>query len=54
MQRFKSQVSDQGFLSTYGPIYNQFNVRRHLFSRRTLRTFRSDAVREWKVVTAAV
>ncbi len=54
MQRFKSQASAQRFLSTYGPIYNLFNVQRHLISRRTLRTFRNNAMKEWKVVTAAV
>jgi transposase-like protein len=26
LQRFKSQSSAQRFLSTYGPIYNLFNV----------------------------
>ncbi len=53
MQRFKSQRSAQIFLSTHGPIYNLFNVQRHLISRRTLRTFRNNAMEEWKVVTAA-
>ena len=53
MQRFKSQASAQRFLSTYGPIYNLFNVQRHLISRRTLRIFRNNAMKEWKVVTAA-
>lgn len=53
MQRFKSQRSAQRFLSSYGPIYNLFNVQRHLISRRTLRTFRNQAMVEWKVVTAA-
>ena len=53
MQRFKSQGSAQRFLSTYGPIYNLFNVQRHLISRRTLRIFRNQAMVEWKIVTAA-
>ncbi len=53
MQRFKSQKSAQRFLSTHGPIYNLFNVHRHLISRRTLRTFRNQAMVEWKVATAA-
>ncbi len=53
MQRFKSQGSAQRFLSTHGPIYNLFNVQRHLISRHTLRTFRNNAMKEWKVVTTA-
>jgi len=54
MQRFKSQKSAQRFLSTYGPIYNLFNVHRHLISRRTLRTFRNHAMAEWQTVTTVV
>ena len=53
MQRFKSQGSAQRFLSTYGPIYNLFNVQRHLISRSTLRIFRNQAMAEWKSVTLA-
>ena len=53
MQRFKSQGSAQRFLSTYGPIYNLFNVQRHLISRRTLRIFRNQAMAEWQTVTSA-
>ncbi len=53
MQRFKSQGSAQRFLSTYGPIYNLFNVQRHLISRSTFRTFRNQAMAEWSFVTAA-
>ena len=36
------------------PIYKLFDVQRHLISRRTLRTFRNSAMKEWKVVTAPV
>ena len=54
MQRFKSQKSAQRFLSTHGPIYNLFNVHRHLISRRTLRTFRNQAMAEWQTVTTVV
>ena len=53
MQRFKSQGSAQRFLSTQGPIYNLFNVQRHLISRSTLRTFRDQAMAEWRIVTGA-
>jgi transposase-like protein len=52
MQRFKSQGSAQRFLSTHGPIFNLFNIQRHLISRATLRIFRNQAVEEWKVVSA--
>ncbi len=54
MQRFKSQKSAQRFLSTHGPIYNLFNVHRHLISRRTLRTFRNQAMADWQTVTTVV
>jgi len=54
MQRFKSQKSAQRILSAHGPIYNLFNVHRHLISRRTLRTFRNQAMAEWKIVTTTV
>jgi transposase-like protein len=53
MQRFKSAGSAQRFLSTHAAIYNTFNVRRHLISRRTLRQFRSAAMERWQDVTAA-
>ena len=53
-QRFKSQKSAQQFLSAHGPIYNLFNVHRHLISRRTLRIFRNQAMMEWQTVTTAV
>jgi len=53
MQRFKSQRSAQKFLSTYGPIYNLFNVQRHLITRNTLRIFRNLAMAEWQIVTSA-
>jgi putative transposase len=53
MQRFKSTGSAQRFLSTHAAIYNNFNVQRHLISRRTLRQFRTEAMNRWDVVTAA-
>ena len=53
MQRFKSAGSAQRFLSMHAAIYNNFNVRRHLISRRTLRQFRTEAMKAWQVVTAA-
>jgi hypothetical protein len=53
MQRFKSAKSAQQFLSTHATVYNNFNVHRHLISRRTLRQFRDEAMNVWQTVTAA-
>ena len=52
-QRFKSQGSAQRFLATYAAIYNNFNVRRHLISRCTLRQLRTEAMVTWVAATAA-
>ncbi len=51
MQRFKSTGSAQRFLATHAAVYNTFNVQRHLISRRTLRTFRAEAVAQWHAAT---
>ena len=53
MQRFKSAGSAQRFLSTHAAIYNNFNVQRHLISRRTLLQFRTEAMSRWHAVTVA-
>jgi hypothetical protein len=53
MQRFKSPGSAQRFLSVHTPVYNTFNVQRHLVSRRTLRTFRAEAMAQWRAAIAA-
>jgi transposase-like protein len=53
MQRFKSARSAQRFLSTHAAAYNTFNVQRHLISRKTLRTFRGEAMRTWQTAVAA-
>ncbi|HEX3500892.1 MAG TPA: DDE-type integrase/transposase/recombinase, partial [Stellaceae bacterium] len=53
MQRFKSAGSAQRFLSAHAAVYNSFNVQRHLISRRTLRTFRTEAMVQWEAATAA-
>lgn len=50
-QRFRLQNSAQRFLSTGGPICNLLNAQRHLVSRRTLRTFRNQAMSERSFVT---
>jgi len=53
MQRFKSTGSAQRFLSTHAAVYNTFYVQRHLISRKTLRQFRSGAMRIWQAVATA-
>jgi transposase-like protein len=53
MQRFKSEHSAQRFLETHAAVYNTFYTQPHLISRKTLRTFRSEAMRVWDEATAA-
>ena len=53
MQRFKSAGSAQRFLAVHAAVYNVFNTERHLISRRTLRTFRAEAMATWHAATAA-
>jgi putative transposase len=52
-QRFKSPGSAQRFLSMHAAVHNTFNLQRHLVSRRTLRTFRAEAMQAWQIATAA-
>jgi transposase-like protein len=52
-QRFKSPGSAQRFPSMHAPVHNTFNLQRHLVSRRTLRTFRVEAMQAWQHATAA-
>ena len=52
-QRFRSVRNAQKLLSAHAQIYNIFNHRRHLISRNTLRKFRTQAQKEWSVVTAS-
>ena len=51
MQRFKSPVSAQRFLNLHAAVYNTFNVQRHLITRPTLRTFRGEAMMQWRAAT---
>jgi len=53
LQRFKSPGSAQRFLSAHAAVYNTFNLQRHLISRRTLRTFRTEATDQWNAAVAA-
>ena len=53
LQGFKSPGSAQHFLSIHSAVYNLFNTRRHLVSRKTTRQFRDEAMSEWRRVAAA-
>ena len=53
MQRFKSSGSAHRFVSLHAAVYNTFNLQHQLVSRRTLRTFRAQAMAEWLAATAA-
>jgi transposase-like protein len=50
-QKFRSVRNAQKLLSAHGQIYNLFNHRRHLISRKTLRKFRAQAQIEWNFAT---
>jgi transposase-like protein len=52
MQRFKSPGSAQRFLSVHAAVYNNFDLRRHLVSRSTLRIVREEAFRTWQAAIA--
>ena len=52
-QKFRSAHQAQKLLSAHAQIYNLFNFRRHLISRKTLRKFRSQADAKWNLVTAS-
>ena len=53
-QKFRSVGNRQKMLSDFGQIYNLFNHRRHLISRKALRKFRYQANLEWKLATASI
>jgi putative transposase len=53
MGRFNSPGSMQRFLSVHDAIHNQFNLQRHLVSRRTLNQTRARAFAEWFEIVAA-
>jgi len=40
-------------LSMHSAVNNTFNLQRHLVSRRTLRSFRTEAMQAWQIATAA-
>ena len=53
IERFKSWVQAQRFVSTHSATYNVFNLQRHLLSRTTLCTFRAAASADWNAASAA-
>ncbi|PHQ66844.1 MAG: IS6 family transposase [Robiginitomaculum sp.] len=52
-QRFRSIRSAQRVLSAYGQIYNLFNIRRHLTSRKTMKILRNRAMISWDIATSS-
>jgi len=52
-QKFRSVRNAQKLLSAHSQIYNLFNHRRHLISRKTLRKFRQQAQTEWNIIAAS-
>jgi len=53
-QKFRSVHQAQKLLSAHAQIYNLFNHRRHLISRKALRKFRHQANPEWNLATASI
>jgi len=53
-QKFRSVHQAQKLLSAHAQIYNLFNHRRHLISRKALRKFRHQADLEWNLATAPI
>jgi transposase-like protein len=53
MQRFKSPGSAQRFLSVHAAVHNNFNIQRHLASRKALRVLRGAAFDTWRTAAAA-
>ena len=49
MHRYKSQGQAQRFVANY----NNFNIERHLISRKTMRRFRASAMDEWLAASHA-
>ncbi len=53
MKQFKSAESGQHFVSTRSANYKIFNVQRQFIGGRTLRQFRSEAMKTWNLATTA-
>jgi hypothetical protein len=54
MQRFKSPVQAQNFLSAHAFIHGHFHPRRHLIPAAAYREIRSKAFRVWRRETRPV
>jgi len=52
MRRFKSAYQAQSFLSTHAPVYNLFNLGRHLILAKHYQYFRQRAFASWKNAAA--
>tara|TARA_B100001146_G_scaffold169063_1_gene149933 strand:- start:18 stop:713 length:696 start_codon:yes stop_codon:yes gene_type:complete len=52
MAKFRSAKSLQKFASIHASVYNHFNQERHLCSRHNFKLVRSDALAEWRQITA--
>ena len=52
MAKFRSAKSLQKFASIHASVYNHFNQERHLCSRHNFKLSRSDALAEWRQITA--
>ena len=53
LQDVGGRKNNQKLLSAHSQIYNLFNHRRHLISRKTLRKFRQQAQTEWNIIAAS-
>jgi len=53
MQRFKSPMSAQRFLSVHAAVHNLFNLERNLIFRATLRLFRAAVAQQSQNATVA-
>jgi len=52
MVKFRSAKFLQKFASIHASVYNHFNQERHLCSRHNFKLSRSDALAEWRQITA--
>lgn len=50
---FRSPGAARRFLSSHAAVNNQFNIQRHLISRRTLRAIHAEAFAGWREIVAA-
>jgi putative transposase len=53
MQRFRRMRSLQKFAAVHSSVHNQFNLDRHLYSRKNFKLNRAAALAEWRQLSAA-